>query len=516
VATYKRPGTYVEEVTLAQQVSNVSSGPAVAAFLGTSPQGPATATLISSWSEFVRLYGTFNATDLLHFAVYQYFANGGKQAYIARVVPSSGSAAATVSIKDRAGTPVNTLSITALNAGKWGNSLSVDIFDSPDGTRFDLVLYNNGIQVERYNDLSMDANDARHVVRQINTNSDYVVVADLASATTAPNNRPGLTSGTPAALSGGTYTTDATPSDLTNSVTYGNAGAKFDNIDASIILNCTEAGRQSSANAGTILGAASDYAYLRGDTFVVADVPTAVVAGALSGVTTFIAAIATGSTATGNTDQNVAAYFPWLTIQDPLGSPGVTRDVPPGGAVIGLIATTDASRGVYKAPAGTSISLNVLQPSKVLPPADLDTLRSYKVNAIKPVIGSGTVVYGAQTLDGSYPNRNINARRTVIYLKRALTQATGFAVFENNDDRLWNSLRTVCSTILNDLWQQGGLAGQNADQAYYVKCDRTNNTDQDIAQGRVNVEVGVALQTPAEFVVIKIGQFQGGASVSGQ
>ena len=101
----------------------------------------------------------------------------------------------------------------------------------------------------------------------------------------------------------------------------------------------------------------------------------------------------------------------------------------------------------------------------------------------------------------------------MLAVKKSLKEATAFAVLENNDYRLWEQVRTACSTYLNGLWQAGGLKGADPSQAFYVKCDATNNTAQSVNDGVLNIEVGVALQTPAEFVVIRIGQFDGGTTV---
>jgi phage tail sheath protein FI len=100
----------------------------------------------------------------------------------------------------------------------------------------------------------------------------------------------------------------------------------------------------------------------------------------------------------------------------------------------------------------------------------------------------------------------------MIYLKKELTDRSSFAVFENNSEILWNQIRTSLSNFLRNYWSQGGLRGQTPEQAFYVRCDASNNTATDILAGRVNIEVGVAVEYPAEFIVISIGQITGNAS----
>jgi phage tail sheath protein FI len=117
---------------------------------------------------------------------------------------------------------------------------------------------------------------------------------------------------------------------------------------------------------------------------------------------------------------------------------------------------------------------------------------------------------GARTLlqDGT-ANKYVNMRRSLIYIKEQLSDITTFALFENNDERLWAKLRTSVASFLNDYRNQGGLRGTTPQQAFYVKCDAENNSTNAIANGEVHIEVGVALQYPAEFVVINLSQTTG-------
>jgi phage tail sheath protein FI len=119
---------------------------------------------------------------------------------------------------------------------------------------------------------------------------------------------------------------------------------------------------------------------------------------------------------------------------------------------------------------------------------------------------------GGRTLNNSTGERYINVRRSMIFLKKELTDRSNFAVFENNSDALWTQLRNTLGTFLREYWSQGGLRGSTPDEAFYVRCDASNNTPTDILNGRVNIEIGVAVEYPAEFIVISIGQITGSAS----
>jgi len=114
---------------------------------------------------------------------------------------------------------------------------------------------------------------------------------------------------------------------------------------------------------------------------------------------------------------------------------------------------------------------------------------------------------GARTLlqDGT-ANKYVNMRRSLIYIRKNLQNLTEFAIFENNDERLWTQIRTSINVFLGEYRNQGGLRGASADQSFFVKCDAENNSAQQIANGEVHIQVGVALQYPAEFIVIDLSQ----------
>jgi phage tail sheath protein FI len=516
--TFKRPGTYVEEVLLPQQVDTLGTATSVGAFVGASALGPTAATLVSSWTDFVRRYGSFDVAKWLHFQVYEFFANGGRAAYISRVV-GSGSATATVTLTDRAGSPLSTLQVNAISPGAWANSstattgLYVEVIDNGSTDTFDLAVYQGGSTaaylVERWNSVSMSATNARYVVSVINTNSLYIQVTNLNSATAAPNNRPAA-AGAKTLTSGADGSTPA-QADYVNALTQGNAACALDAVPYSLVLNIPDIAGLGDSAAIAVLQAAETYSIARGDVFVVADVP--------SDVTTAAGAISFASSVYGAGAQSgayQAVYFPYIVIPDPITN-GAVRTVAPGGAVTGVYLSTDATDGVQRAPAGLKRPLRgVVAPAVSLTNTDLDNMNAANppVNAIRSIPGAGVCIMGARTLDPGMQSRYINIRRSVIYLKKSLTDATAFAVFENNDERLWERLRTICTIILTNFWQSGGLRGTSSTDAFYVKCDATTNSVADVAAGIVRIQVGVALQTPAEFILISIGQFQGGVSVS--
>jgi phage tail sheath protein FI len=180
--------------------------------------------------------------------------------------------------------------------------------------------------------------------------------------------------------------------------------------------------------------------------------------------------------------------------------------------VAGQFAATDALRGVFKTPAGVGTRLaGALALETKFTNADLELLNSSQVNSIRHMPGAGIAIMGGRTLRNTADDRYISVRRSLIYVRRALLDATQFAIFEVNDSRLWSALQTNIEQFLLEFWQLGGLRGGSSSAAFYVKCDEETNPPTAIANGEVRVEVGVALQTPAEFVIIRIAQFNGGS-----
>jgi phage tail sheath protein FI len=237
-----------------------------------------------------------------------------------------------------------------------------------------------------------------------------------------------------------------------------------------------------------------------------------------------------GNAATSSTQLNLAStytpsaaaavYYPRITIADPTvgvnGSSTATRTVGAGGAVAGLYASTDAARGVFKAPAGLQARLAGAVAISPLTNAELDLMNTTAapVNAIKFIPGTGICVMGARTLKAGNLDKYVPTRRTLIYLKKALSELTQFAVFEPNNAETWRRLNSTISSFLTAFWSQGGLSGATPQQAFFVQANSENNPQVSIDNGELNISIGVALQRPAEFIVIKIGQFDGGTTVT--
>lgn len=262
---------------------------------------------------------------------------------------------------------------------------------------------------------------------------------------------------------------------------------------------------ESSKIDTTAINAALAYAAGRGDVFVVVDAPDTTATNAVSRIQGL-----------GVNKNFGAAYFPHFYVPDSTSTVGATKKIAPGGAVTAMYANADATQGTFKSPAGVGTTLNNVVSVQALSNAEFATISNSNVaiNVIRYVPGAGICIMGARTMSTSFEDRYVVVRRSLQYLNRVLTDNLQFAVFEANDEVLWSRVRSVADDTLNAYWRKGGLKGATNTEAYYVKCDASINNQTAIDAGELRVEIGVALQKPAEFIIIKIGQTAGGLSVT--
>jgi len=211
--------------------------------------------------------------------------------------------------------------------------------------------------------------------------------------------------------------------------------------------------------------------------------------------------------------RNSALYFPRLRLPDPQMN-GALGTFPAAGALAGLYARTDAERGVWKAPAGTTATIvGATGLSVALTDDENGKLNPFGLNCLRlfPVIG--TVSWGARTGNGADVKADeykyIPVRRLALFLEESLYRGTQWVVFEPNDEPLWSQIRLNLGAFMQNLFISGAFQGRTARDAFFVKCDKETTTQNDIDLGRVNIVVGFAPLKPAEFVVIKIQQIAG-------
>jgi phage tail sheath protein FI len=198
-----------------------------------------------------------------------------------------------------------------------------------------------------------------------------------------------------------------------------------------------------------------------------------------------------------------ALYYPWVVVVDP--TTGQERSLPPSGFMAGIYARNDAERGVHKAPANEVVRL-AIRFEFPINAAQQDALNPEGINCLRFFEGRGHRVWGARVVTSDGEWKYVNLRRYFAYLERSIDLGTQVFVFEPNGDKLWGNVRRTVEDFLYNEWKSGRLMGLKAEEAYFVKCDRSTMTQNDIDNGRLICLVGVAPLRPAEFVIFRIGQ----------
>ncbi|GAA2014964.1 phage tail sheath subtilisin-like domain-containing protein [Catenulispora yoronensis] len=546
------PGVYIDEVPSA--VRTIIGVPtSIAAFVGTAPRGSVTDPVhITSWADYEREFGGLDASSEMSYAVYQFFQNGGAEAEIVRIVAAPAPdeaapaadgptfpAAAALALAAASGAAADAVTLTAVSPGDWGNHLRARVdyqtsdkaADPAQQKTFNLALRDTVTGVtESYLNIAADAASPRRL-------SVVLASSSLVTVPTAADGKlPKAHTDVPAGQ---------------DPFQDGKGAGKGDwYVDGAGGLDGTAtptAADYSGANSPVKDGKQGIYQLLKTDIFNMlclpgpagqlgdGDHPAGVLAQAaklcldrramlivdppdgwakISDVAKAAAPGGAGLPLTGDVAKNAAVYFPRVNLADPkLGNQ--VRDFPACGVVAGVWARTDVARGVWKAPAGTATGMNgVLAPA--LPMTDLENgiLNPLSVNCLRqrPVVGN--VVWGARTMKGAdfEPDgewRYVPVRRLALFIEESLFRGTQWVVFEPNDEPLWSSIRLNVGAFMNNLFRQGAFQGRTPREAYQVVCDATNNPQNDIDRGIVNIQVGFAPLKPAEFVIIHIQQLAG-------
>lgn len=498
---YTRPGVYITENAF---TTNVSPGgnATYASFHGTASRGPASPLFIDSWSSYKAAFGDLDSAYDLGYAVYHFFANGGRGAYVSRVVSAHASVnEATLSLAGTvsAGANASCVVINAKNVGIWGNSLSISVsagLVSGSFPTFNVVVSLSGVVVESWQELSLSANDNRNVSTIINNYSTYIKVASAVSVATAT-----------------AYTITAVTASLTTghdgtSITSANWATSIrtlNNVAGQLIINLVGQTTATIVN-DAISYCDADVAGSRPNSFLVVD-PDA---------TKLTAADIVALVSTYTASSYAAVYYGMLSMANPATSGvGSIRTTYPGGAVIGLYQRVETERSVGQAPAGYAYELrNAFGTVSSFSDTDVGTLYAAHVNTLKNVAGAGSIIFGARTLKKTDATKYIPSRRVLNHIKLQAELLTNPAMFKPITSRLFDEISSKIAAMLSGLWASGALNGAGPSQSFYVVCDSTNNTSTTIQAGELHLEIGVALTTPAEFIVINVSQFTSGVSTT--
>jgi uncharacterized protein len=204
-------------------------------------------------------------------------------------------------------------------------------------------------------------------------------------------------------------------------------------------------------------------------------------------------------------------YWPWIKVFDPVA--GQATLVPPSGHMAGIWARSDDTRGVHKAPANEVIR-GAIDLELLITKSEHDQLNPQGINCIRAFPGRGIRVWGARMLSSDPAWRYLNVRRLFNYIEGSILGGTQWVVFEPNDMALWERVKRTINAFLVRTWRDGALFGSTPQEAFYVKCDSETNPSEVIDAGQLVVEVGIAPVKPAEFVIFRIAQFSGGASLT--
>ena len=201
-----------------------------------------------------------------------------------------------------------------------------------------------------------------------------------------------------------------------------------------------------------------------------------------------------------------AMYHPWIQVFDR--AVNKAGFIPPSGAVAGVYARTDVNRGVHKAPANETVMCTGLKVNYTS--GEQDILNPEGINLIRQLPGQGIKIWGARTAGTNSAFKYVNVRRLFIYVEESIKADTSWVVFEPNDATLWSRVRVTISSFLENLWRNGMLAGSTPAEGYFVEIGPTTMSDDDIKNGRLICNIGIAAVRPAEFVIFRVTQHTAG------
>ena len=565
MAEYLSPGVYVEELDNSSR-SIEGVGTSAAGFVGLAERGPVVGapTLVTSFADFQKKFGgllsefVYDKYRYLGYAVEQFFVNGGTRCFISRVIPEDAK---------KATVKAGMLVFEAANEGKWGNRIQISfstvtkkkmqLMNKADTATYEAknvagfregdtvkvgeeynkikMIYDNKVTFEkefesnvvddslipetvlylvetdvlvRYNDeaeiytgLSFNSLASNYIVTKM-SGSELVKVSvdgeiegrNPIEAVLGEGKENGiimLDGGVDGSIDTVTATTfigeDKGPGKRTGIQSFVEnnqismisvPGVTLPEVMVSLVAHC-----ENMKNRMAVLDMPEDYS----NTKELIEYR-------------------------GMIDSTYAAmYHPWIQITDK--ATKKPAYIPPSGAVMGIYARTDNTRGVHKAPANEQIYCIGLKTNYTK--SEQDILNPEGINLIRAIPGQGIRVWGARTASSNSTFRYVNVRRLFIYVEESIKANTNWVVFEPNDPTLWSRVRLTVSTFLDNMWRSGMLAGSSPAEGFFVEIGNSTMSKDDIANGRLICNIGIAPTHPAEFVIFRVSQFTseaGGAS----
>ena len=555
MAEYFTPGVYVEEYDNSPR-SIEGVGTSTAGFIGFAEKGPTVGapSLVTSFKSFTRQFGgflsefTYGEYRYLANSVEQFFINGGTRCYVSRVIAPDARAA-----KKELGI----LSIEAANEGKWGNRIQISmgtvtrrkmqliaqsgngyIAKTVEGFREgDLVvaggeynriatIYDNSVTFEKpfENDV-VDTGIIPKTVLYLVTvdvsiryNDEVENYGELSFNQSSPNYIGSRLAGSEL-VKVTVGQTEQIGNPVEEVFGQGNPGGIFnleDGFDGTMNLVTPATFIGTDAGPGKRTGIQS---FLENSTVSMMAIPgitdpeviVALIAHCES-LKSRIAVFDMPGDLYKTKDlieyRNIldstygAMYHPWIQVFDR--SSNKTDYIPPSGAVLGVYSRTDINRGVHKAPANEIVFCTGLKVNYTK--AEQDILNPEGVNLIRAIPGQGIRVWGARTASSNSAFKYVNVRRLFIYVEESIKANTNWVVFEPNDTALWQRVSLTISSFLDSMWRTGMLAGSTPSEGYFVEIGPSTMTRDDIMNGRLICNIGIAPSRPAEFVIFRVTQ----------
>lgn len=562
MAEYLSPGVYVEEFDSSPRAIE-GVGTSTGGFVGMTVKGPTIGapSLVTSFADFQRQFGGFLSEythgeyRYLAYSVEQFFANGGTRCYISRVVPEDASLATAKK---------GILSMRAANEGKWGNRILVSLMatnrkkmqllkkesdnifvaKSVDGFRegdvvefageFNRIagIFDNTVTFEK--PFSADPVDTAIVPKNVvfSVEMDVTIRSDSDVETfTGVTLNPTSTNYLARKLAASrlVVATVEPNDDIDNpvSVILGKGV-----LSGTISFAGGSDGTMEAVNAGVFIGIDNGpgqrtgiQAFLENDSVSIIAVPGITIPEVVVALVSHceneknrfaVLDIPQELRKTGDIieyrnmiDSTYAAmYHPWIQVYDRVAKKPAY--IPPSGAVMGVYSRTDVSRGVHKAPANETIACTGLSVNYTT--GEQDILNPAGVNLIRALPGQGIRIWGARTASSNSAFKYVNIRRLFIFVEQSIRMSTNWVVFEPNNSSLWARVQMTVSSFLESMFRAGMLAGDSPAEAFYVNIGTSTMSQDDIMNGRLICEIGIAPSRPAEFVIFRVTQFTAGAA----
>jgi phage tail sheath protein FI len=508
VPTYLSPGVYMEEVSSGSKpIEGV--GTAVAAFVGFAEQGPVNRpTLVTNWTQFVNNFGGFLEGSYLAHSVQAYFLNGGGVAYVVRIGADEEESKQRELPTARAELPPASsgekvpFTVESKEGGVEGDRITVEVADASEQSddTFKLIVRAPG-RDEVFDNVTL-SKGPNNVATKVRAESQLITITETRGQTVQPAR------GT-VALSGGSLPVrvEVAPNDYIGDASErtGFAGLEaIEEVTMLVVPDLMAAHQRDLVDLEGVKGvqlAMIAHCELMANRVAVLDTPFGLNAQQVKDWRENI---------TGFDSKFATMYWPWIKVMDPLSGKAVFT--PPSGAIAGVWARNDDTRGVHKAPANEvirgalALELNITK-------GEHDQLNPLNLNCIRSFPGQGLRVWGARTLSSDPEWRYLNVRRLFNFVESSILGGTNWVVFEPNDPKLWDAVTRTVTMFLRRVWRDGALFGRTQGEAFYVKCDEENNPPENRDAGILTVEIGIAPVKPAEFVVFRISQFNGGAGI---